>query len=124
VAEIIDLTNFREFRVRELERIVAEGLKHPDERVLSLWKEMAVAAVRKYPGPPSATQPQLNFNLPGSVSESETNNIREAVQEFFKNYHSDVQNQMMEMLKDICLLQKEVAECRVNDHATAPGAPA
>lgn len=115
MAEIIDLTNLREFRVRELERVVAQGLQHPDDKVLSLWKEMAVAAVRKYPGPPDPTQPQLNFNLPGSMSESETDNIRASVQDFFKNYQNDVQNQTMEMLRDICLLQKEVAECRANE---------
>jgi hypothetical protein len=116
MAEIIDLTSRQEFRVRELERVVVEGLKHPNEEVLSLWKEMAVAAVRKYPGPPNPTQPQLNFTLPGSVSAAETDNIRKEVKEFFKNYQNDVQNQMTEILKDIFLLQKEVAECRANEN--------
>ena len=115
MAEIIDLTSTREFRVRELERVVEEGLKHPNDEVLSLWKEMAINAVRKYPGPPNPTHPQLNFTLPRSVSEAETDHIRKAVQEFFKNYQNDVQNQMTEILKDLFLLQKEVAECRVRE---------
>ena len=81
MAEIIDLTSTREFRVRELERVVEDGLKHSNDEVLSLWKELATAAVRKYPGPPNPTHPQLNFTLPRSVSEAETDNIRKAVQE-------------------------------------------
>jgi hypothetical protein len=115
LAEIIDLSNIREYKIRKLERIFEEEMKHPSEKVLKIWKKLAKESVRKYPGAPSPTAKELNFKLPASVTQQEANKISETISGFIINYQNDVQKVMMQMLEEIIILQKEVAEKRAKE---------
>jgi len=115
MADIIDLTDVKEFRIRGLERLLEEGMKHPDENVLALWTELVKESLRKYPGPPTPTQSQISIEFPECVSQKEIERIVVPIKEFIASYKNDVQEIMQNMLTDIALLQKEVAEKRCSE---------
>ncbi|MDC9575649.1 MULTISPECIES: hypothetical protein [unclassified Pseudoalteromonas] len=111
MAKVIELGSVKEFRLRKMEEEL-DGLEHPDPKIREEWLKMAKAAYRKYPGPPAPSMPNLSFPLPASVSEDETVIMQKKVQEFIERIKSDFMGQHLEMLRDIILLQKELAELR------------
>lgn len=110
MADIIDLSNIKEFKLRELEKILERNMTHNDADVLALWKKFAKESFRKYPGAPNPSKNQLSLEFPACVSEKQRDNIVISIKAFLGDYQDDVQNVMLKMLGDIILLQKNVAE--------------
>ena len=112
MAKIIDMTAKDAFKMRKFERIVEERLTHPDEDILLLWKSMAKESIRKYSGAPRPGV--LDIFLPEETKKEDMDRIAQDVQNYMQSYVDNVKEMMLDMLGDMVILQKELAERRID----------
>lgn len=113
MAKVIDMTGKNAFKMRRFERLVEENLYHSDHDVLTLWQALAKESIKKYPGVPDPGV--LNVVLPSKVGQSDLDNISQNIQQYMQDYIDQVKTVMLDMLSDIIVLQKEVAEKRIEE---------
>jgi len=111
MADVINMMDKDAFKLRKFERLVEEKLHHSDKSVLQVWQALAKESIKKYPGVPDPSA--LSVMLPVHVSEENLSVISQDIQQYMQQYIDQVKGVMLEMLSDIIILQKEVAEKRV-----------
>jgi len=86
---------------------------HPDEEVAQRWLEMAKDTARKFPGPPTPTQTEIDLSHIDSMSDEDKSNVLNEVERFMSGYFDDVRQQLMQVHTELLTLQKTVAELEV-----------
>ncbi len=111
--KVIDMPDSKAWKMRRFEKLIEKSLSHSNQNVLNLWQEMVKTMIKKYPGVPVPSS--LNVLLPKQASQKDMDETSRHIQEYIQNYIDQVKTTMLDMLSDIIVLQKEVAEKRVED---------
>ena len=99
---------------RLLEQLVSASIaSHPDPEVARRWSEMAKHSLRRFPGPPIPSQPELNLDSLAGLSDADREALIVSVSAWLESYFNDVRSQMMDVHRDLLSLQKRVAELDV-----------
>ena len=114
MAKVIDIMNHKNFKKCKLDRLIEKSLYHDDENVLEIWQTLVKEYINKYPGVPSPSG-TLNLVVPIETEQALLDIIAADIEQYIQEYVSDVKRMMLNMLGDIILLQREVAEKRVSD---------
>ncbi|MEE9320134.1 MAG: hypothetical protein V3U76_06790 [Granulosicoccus sp.] len=105
-------TRFSETRL--LEKMITETISaHPDSRVAERWSAMANETIARYPGPPPPSRSMLDVEGISGLDEEQRQYLFDALQQWIDSYFNDVNSQLLQVHRDLLILQKRVAELEV-----------
>lgn len=114
MGEIIYLPGSAEARARQLETLITVSIAaHPDEAVARRWAAMARVTARRFPGPPSPSQPELDLGSLASLDAEQRRHLVHLVEQWMVAYFEDVNVQLLAMHGELLRAQKQVAELQV-----------
>jgi len=101
-------------QTRLLEQWIIETIsQHPNESVAKRWTEMARETARKFPGPPSPSQSEIDLTGLQSISAVDKEHVLNELEQFMNGYFDDVRQQLMLVHTELLGLQKTIAELEV-----------
>ncbi len=119
MGDIHHLGTSSDSQARLLEKWITEIIaQHPDAVVAKRWSQMARETARKFPGPPTPTQSQIDLSQLDSLSDVEKEQVFAEVGRFMQGYFNDVRQQLMEVHGELLSLQKTVAELEQSNQHT------
>jgi len=96
---------------RLLRQLVKDTIAtHPDERVAQAWSTMAEQSLARYPGPPLPTHPILDLDSVAKLTNVQKQHVEELTKTWLEHYFVDVRDQLMNVHRDLLVLQRKVAE--------------
>ncbi|MBE8215015.1 MAG: hypothetical protein HAW62_01595 [Endozoicomonadaceae bacterium] len=111
MSNIIDLQATRQFKIRQFDHFIEENLYHPNPLIEAIWKNLSRETMKKYPGIP---QPgPLELQLKNKLSIQDQDILSQNISDYIENYIQKIRKIMLEMMSDIILLQREIAEQHV-----------
>ena len=107
-----DVFHVKEWKVEALKKEISSSIKHSNQEVERLWKEMALEAIERFCDMPSPGSMNISFNL--RISEHDVKTIEKQLKGYIYSYSKSVEEKHLEMLQEIFRLQRRVAELKVN----------
>ena len=109
---------------RLLRQLVKDTIdNHPDKHVAKAWADMAQQSLARYPGPPLPTHPILDLDEIDELSGIQKQQIETLTKRWLEHYFADVRDQLMNVHRDLLVLQRRVAELENGYPATNSNVP-
>ncbi len=109
--KIIHLHETKQFQSKQYNHFIDDNLHHSDPDVQSLWRNLSKSTMEKYPGIPEPALLELKLNK--TLTPQDEALLSENVTEYLHDYIEQVRYIMLEMISDIILLQRDIAEQQI-----------